>query len=301
MQSWNFARFRCTAALILSISIHYTGTATSLEQKNTDPVRPCDSPPVGMSCVPGGVFLRGTNEGPTDTRPEQKVWVQTFYMDVNEVTYGEYQDCVKQGKCRKAGPNYRDFNAKDQPITGVNWYDAVSYCVVLGKHLPTEAEWEKAARGPAGEAFPWGDEPATCERAIIKDRRGRGCGVRKKGKHGEKGRTWSVGSRPVGRYGLYDMSGNSWEWVYDWYSKSYAQCGAKCAEPNPRGPCGGEEPCPGHNRRVVRGGSWYWEASMASGYYRRAHRPQNEPFHHFGFRCAASLREAETLQHRSAK
>ncbi len=252
-------------------------------------VVPCKDPPRGMACIPGGPFLRGSDDGPKDTRPSATVWVQTFYMDLFEVTYGDYQACVKSGKCPPAGPNYGDFNRSRQPITGVSWYDAVVYCRAHGKRLPTEAEWEKAARGPDGRTYPWGNEHATCERAVFKDRRGRSCGVPKKGKRPDKGRPLEVGSKPPQIYGLYDMAGNSWEWVFDWYSRSYQQCGTDCLGTDPKGPCKGEESCPGHRRRVVRGGSWYWEAAKMTAFYRRAHVPSNSPFHHFGFRCAAGV------------
>ena len=96
-------------------------------------------------------------------------------------------------------------------------------------------------------------------------------------------------------WGFVDMSGNAQEWVYDWHSQSYAACGADCLGVDPRGPCGGAEPCTGHRRRVVRGGSWYWPASHSRTYRRRAHMPSNRPYHHFGFRCAASPAEAEAL------
>jgi formylglycine-generating enzyme required for sulfatase activity len=121
--------------------------------------------------------------------------------------------------------------------------------------------------------------------------------VLQKGRHPDKGRTFEVGSRPAGRYGLFDMAGNAWEWVHDWMSPSYAACGADCAGVEPKGPCGGAEPCAGHRERIVKGGSWYWDAKRAMSYYRRSHDPKNElsDFHHFGFRCAASVEEARAL------
>ena len=101
------------------------------------------------------------------------------------------------------------------------------------------------------------------------------------------------------------MSGNSWEWVADWFSRSYAECGADCEGVDPLGPCARrDEPgrpgevasaCPGKTRKIVRGGSWYWDASYATGVWRRPHFPKNQPFHHFGFRCAASPAEAAAL------
>jgi formylglycine-generating enzyme required for sulfatase activity len=224
------------------------------------------------------------------------VWVQTFAIDQDEVTHAEYQACARAGKCPKAGPNYKDYDRPRQPIVGVSWYDAVDYCERHGKRLPSEAEWEKAARGPDAETHPWGSQPATCERAVIMDERGRSCGTPKAFGHPEKGRTYEIGSRPAYRYGLRDMSGNSWEWVQDWASKSWAECGAACQGVDPKGPCGGSRSgCSKHYSKVVRGGSWYWPAEHASGFYRRFHFPKNQPFHHFGFRCAASVEQAKAL------
>jgi formylglycine-generating enzyme required for sulfatase activity len=265
------------------------------------PIVPCEDPPLGMACIPGGPFLRGTDaEAPTNARPQATVWLQTFYLDVHEVTYEEYEACEKAepkaARCDRAGPQYLDFDHPKMPIQGVSWFHSRKYCQLHGKDLPTEAQWEKAARGPEGELYPWGDEPVTCERAIIKDAKGRSCGLPKGKSKPETGRPWDVGSRPAGRYGLYDMMGNSWEWVLDWYSRSYAECGGQCEGVEPKGPCGGAETCPRHYMRVVRGGSWYWDAEHATGVFRRPHFPANEPFHHFGFRCAASAEQARVLR-----
>ncbi|MCX4243233.1 formylglycine-generating enzyme family protein [Paraliomyxa miuraensis] len=275
------------------------------------PILPCAEPPPGMVCIPGGPFVRGTNDDePANARPQATVWLQTFYLDVHEVTVEQYEACEKgegvaadgrdrpSAPCDRAGPQYLDFDHPKMPIQGVSWFDSRKYCQVHGKDLPTEAQWEKAARGPDGELYPWGNEPVTCEHAIIKDARGRSCGLPKAKSKPETGRPWDVGSRPVGRYGLYDMMGNSWEWVLDWYSKSYADCGAECEGTDPKGPCGGAESCPRHYMRVVRGGSWYWDASRATGVFRRPHFPANEPFHHFGFRCAATAEQVEVLRGR---
>jgi sulfatase modifying factor 1 len=257
---------------------------------------PCAGPPPGMTCIPGGPFLRGSDQGPPAARPAAEVWVQTFYMDIDEVTVAAYQACVRTGACRKAGPRYNDFDRPSQPINGVSWYDASGFCAAHGKHLPTEAEWEKAARGTDGRTYPWGNEPATCERAVIQDDSGRSCGVPKQGKKPEVGRVWEVGQKPPGVHGLRDMAGNSYEWVADWYSESWAACGDACLGADPRGPCAGREPCKGHRHRVVRGGSWYWGPEHATTFYRRRHIPANHPaFHHFGFRCAASSAEGARL------
>jgi formylglycine-generating enzyme required for sulfatase activity len=242
-----------------------------------------------MACIPGGPFVRGRNAGPnvpTNETPAATVWVQTFWMDRTEVTNAAYRACVAAGGCERAGPRYTDFDGAEQPITGVSWHHAVAYCAWSGKRLPTEAEWEKAARGPDGEPYPWGDSPVDCEHAVIKDARGRSCGVPKAQSKPEVGKVLPVPARPAYRYGLHDMIGNSWEWVADAATPSWEACGAACEGTDPKGPCGGAEPCAGHRQRVLRGGSWYWDASHATSTRRRAHFPANEPFHHFGFRCA---------------
>jgi sulfatase modifying factor 1 len=248
------------------------------------PMTPCGPEIPMMACIPPGEFIRGSSNGHTDERSAEKIYLRAFYMDIYEVTFSEYQECVKAKKCRSARPNYEGFSEKNYPMTGVSWFGADEYCRFKGKRLPTEAEWEKAARTTDGRAFPWGNEPATCERAIIKDAEVNGCG---------RGKIWPVGSRPPNPYGLYDMAGNSWEWVADWYSHSYQECGNDCRGNNPRGPCGGEPNCPGHDMKIVRGGSWFWPATDATTTRRRPHYPENKPFHHFGFRCATNAAHAK--------
>ena len=275
-----------------------TALAVLLLLTSTEPLpTPCPSTgPADMGCVPGGPFLRGVDpknagKGNRAATPSSTIWVQTFWMDRNEVTVADYRACMAEGRCPKAGPNYQDFDAPLQPITGVSWFHAKQYCEAHGKRLPTEAEWEKAARGVDGRTFPWGDEPASCARAVYMDERGRSCGIKQKSKkHADTGRPEPVGSRPATQYGLFDMAGNSWEWVADWFSPSWKECGAACAGVDPKGPCGGAEVCPGHAERVVRGGSWYWPAEQMTTWHRRPHTPSNRPvFHHFGFRCARAV------------
>jgi formylglycine-generating enzyme required for sulfatase activity len=281
------------ACLLLAGNVLGSPGSDSLADSGDDAVTmQCPEPPQGMACIPGGAFVRGADNGPVDARPRATVSVGTFFIDINEVTVAEYEACVSAGRCPRAGPRYVGYREPRMPITGVSWFDAEAYCRAHGKRLPTEAEWEKAARGSDGRMHPWGDEPADCRRAVIRDASGRGCGRAKPGKNPDTGRPLPVGSRPAGIHGLFDMSGNSWEWVADWYSTSYAICGAACTGADPRGPCDGLPDCPGHRRKVVRGGSWYWPASYATAVYRRAHIPSNDPFHHFGFRCAADLDRA---------
>lgn len=255
--------------------------------------------PEKMSCVEGGAFTRGHDKRDKNARPAMKIWLSTFFIDQYEVTNAEYKACIKAGKCDEAGPRYRGYHDDNQPITGVSWFDAKKYCEAQGKQLPTEAQWEKAARGPDGEINPWGDAAATCELAVIEDSRGRSCGVKKPGSKPEAGKIFEVGQKPAGRYGLYDMSGNAEEWVLDWYSPDFSKCGEACQGIDPKGPCDGEVPCKGHRKRVLKGGSWYWPASHATGLHRRANVPTNRPYHHFGFRCAATVEQADKLAAKS--
>ena len=258
------------------------------------PVRPCGGAVEHMACVPGGWTWRGDNDLPAAS-PREQVWLQTFFIDLYEVTNADYRRCADAGACANAGPRYADFDADNQPINGVSWYDADTFCRAAGKQLPSEAQWEKAARGPDGWRYPWGDERATCRRAIMADASGRGCGVQKRGARPETGKPWPVGSRAAGIYGIFDMAGNAYEWVADWAASSYAACGDDCRGVDPRGPCAGMDKCEGHRRKVVRGGSWYWGYERALSFHRRMHVPRNEPFHHFGFRCAASVDTARSL------
>jgi formylglycine-generating enzyme required for sulfatase activity len=259
-----------------------------------------------MACVPAGPFTRGLDEDPhrciqsgqpakgkPTTMPSARIELDGFFIDVTEVTFAAYRACVDKKACRDVKPLYYDFDHPEQPMTGMSWYDAVDYCRSLGKRLPTEAEWEKAARGPDGERTPFGNDEVSCDNAVVEDKRGRACGVKKKGGEFEVGRIGDVKSRAPGRYGLYDMVGNAEEWVADWWSESYAACGDACLGKNPLGPCANADKCPGHAWKVVRGGSWYWMAEHATGYHRRRHFPKNEmpAYHHFGFRCAKSASE----------
>jgi len=278
------------SALFLSVFLLFSGSSPG-NSVYTD----CSdiTVPAGMKCIPGGPFVRGSNRVTVDEdswrkvrdeAPEMTVSVSTFFMDTHEVTFSDYQKCVQAKGCRPARPNYRGYSRPNQPMLGVNWYHAYEYCKWLGKRLPTEAEWEKAARGPNGELYPWGNENADCTRAIIQEKGIKGC---------RKGTTWDIGSRPPGRYGLYDMAGNSWEWVHDWYSPDYRKCGTDCAGNDPKGPCKGDLRCPGHVKKVVRGGSWWWNGLSTLGSNRRPHFATNRPFHHFGFRCAKTPEKSE--------
>lgn len=257
----------------------------------------CSQTVEGMSCIPSGEFIRGSDKHAANEKPSARIYLDAFYMDQYEVTNEDFQKCLsagacqkcfKAGKCKGIRPNYGSIYMKPkQPIVGISWYTAKEYCEFMGKRLPTESEWEKAARGTDGRLFPWGDEKATCELAIIEEDGRKGC-WEKRLPRVHRMTTRDVGLRAPNQYGLYDMAGNSWEYVEDWYSPSYEKCGEDCFGPNPKGPCAGEPSCKKFkSKKIVKGGSWWWPADYARSSFRRAHIPANMPeYHHFGFRCA---------------
>ena len=190
-----------------------------------------------MVRIPAGSFEMGSNDGGDDEKPVHTVQISSFYMDKYEVTNGEYKKCVDAGSCRAPSASksytrssyYGDSTYDNYPVINVSWDDAKKYCQWKGKRLPTEAEWEYAARGGlSGARYPNGDNISQSEANY------------------SGSDTVKVGSYSPNGYGLYDMAGNVWEWTNDWYEDNYY----KSSPPrDPQGPSNGEY-------RVVRGGSW---------------------------------------------
>jgi formylglycine-generating enzyme required for sulfatase activity len=216
-----------------------------------------------MVYVPAGEFEMGSPEGYRDEQPVHTVALDSFWIDRTEVTNAQYALCVGDGVCDEAGfVNDADLNGDDYPVVGVSWYDANIYCSWVDARLPTEAEWEYAARGPEGHIYPWGNEDPTCDLAQY-----RGC----------SGETVPVGSLPDGASwcGALDLAGNVWEWVADWYDRDYYE---RSPSRNPLGPEEGD-------MKVLRGGSW----GNDPGDLRSAVRGRNPRAFRFdfdGFRCA---------------
>jgi formylglycine-generating enzyme required for sulfatase activity len=221
-----------------------------------------------MVLIPAGSFVMGSNDGLPNERPEHVVELDAYYIDQYEVTLALYRKFLESGK-HESPPTWDDEAAStvgDRPAIGMKWPDAEAYCKWAGKRLPTEAEWEKAARGTTGRRYPWGNEwdlslansasywagrtidfksGADWEAFWVK---GAGAQIaREKGLNGEV-LTLPVGSFPAAAsvYGLLDMAGNVAEWVQDWYDPNYYRSAPLT---NPTGPERGAI-------KSMRGGSW---------------------------------------------
>jgi formylglycine-generating enzyme required for sulfatase activity len=267
---------------------------------------PAPSCPEGMVLVSAGRFFMGSDEDLPTERPAHRVTLRAFCIDRTEVTSGDYRACSDRGDCKRAGKDnkWAGITGREQrtydplctgpndasgrhPINCVDWSMADRFCRSEGKRLPTEAEWEYAARGSDGRKYPWGDAAPTVLHLNA-------CGGECAGwlkRHGTTNdgllyaaddgwpTTAPVGSFPAGasRWGAEDMVGNVWEWVGDWY-------GAYSADDqiDPSGPGSGGE-------RVIRGGAWN---GAYTDWVRPTFRYESLPdtrSHGIGFRCAAPL------------
>ena len=229
-----------------------------------DAEKPKCKPDSGMKPIPAGTFTMGSDDGDDKEKPSHQVNVAAFCIDMTEVTTAAYAACVINRKCRPAdtGGSYNSGVAEreNHPINGVNWYQASIYCKTQGLRLPTEEEWEYAARGTDGRIYPWGNaEPSE---QLCWNRKG----------VSKPNSTCAVNSLPKGDspFGLADMAGNVWEWTSSGDTSSYAE--KRSAQ-----------------TRVSRGGSWY--NTSPSG-VRSAFRGGVDPAYRLddlGFRCADSL------------
>ncbi len=247
-----------------------------------------------MILIPAGAFSMGCNSSVDsncldDEKPYHTVTLADFYIDKYEVTSEDYEKCITAGACNnniEEEHNYLDYtnsscfvgNGVDGEIAAncISWFGAYNYCAWIGKRLPTEAEWEKAARGTDGRLYPWGEDAPDCTFTVMYDNSQSvtGCGNE---------RPWAPGLKvkDVSPYGVYDMAGNVTEWVNDRYSATYYS--SDDAGVNPSGPLEG-------NNRVFRGGFW---GAGDSKYFRTSSRMPIAPavaLSMNGFRCA---RDAE--------
>ncbi len=235
-----------------------------------------------MMRVPGGVFVMGRSDGPEDERPQQQVDVGEFFIDRTKVTNAQFAQFMNARGSRAAdgqvwydvddndarihrrqGQWQADPGHEDHPVVEASWYGALAYCLWAGKRLPTEAEWEKAARGTDGRTYPWGNHAADPTRAHF---------------NGGWNDFRPVGSFPKGAspYGLLDAAGNGWEWV----SSAY--------RPYPYNPKDGREDLDSVLVRVTRGGGQDSRADELTTTHRGRHVSRNPRggHHNIGFRCA---------------
>jgi formylglycine-generating enzyme required for sulfatase activity len=236
--------------------------------------RQCLPALLGMVLIPAGEFTMGrtklTRDDNTtmrprvllDDRPAHKVWLDAYSLDAHEVTNVQYAKFVTATSRR---PPYHwsagqyPQGEENLPVFNVSWDDANAYCAWAGKRLPTEAEWERAARGgKEGLSYPWGDkmEPG-------------------KARYNVEAGPASVGQFPANDFGLFDMAGNVSEWCSDWFDREYYQ---SSPARNPKGPESGMY-------KVIRGGAWSDEPARTTVFFRNWVRPtQTTP--NIGFRCA---------------
>jgi formylglycine-generating enzyme required for sulfatase activity len=240
----------------------------------------------GICTIAGGGAWLGSDLGEPDECPPRVVEISEFSIDQTEVTRGQYAACEESGACSEI-PEYCDYWAEsitedadldDLPVICVDWNQADAYCAWVGGRLPTEAEWEKSARGTEGATWPWGEDSPLCEEANFKFA------------------SWycfegvvEVGfySHIMTAYGLFDTTGNAWEWVSDYYDAHYYEDAPLTDPSGPESDChrtwGGE---PGDcEDRVLRGGAYNTTESTTRGSARSNASPDIADVN-IGFRCA---------------
>ncbi|MBX3000992.1 MAG: formylglycine-generating enzyme family protein [Caldilineaceae bacterium] len=222
--------------------------------------------------IPAGEFLRGSDKSKDSSAsdsetPQRRIYLSEYQIARVPVTNAQYKAFIDATDHRK--PEHWEGGEiprgkTDHPVVYVTWHDAMAFCTWAGVRLPTEAEWEKAARGADGRIYPWGNQPPDAKRCNF---------------GGNVGDTTPVGSYPAGAspYGVLDMAGNVWEWVNDWYQSNYYSVSPGS---NPQGPDMGIS-------RVLRGGSWIGNVNVVRSTYRSYYLP-GDWFDFIGFRCVRS-------------
>ena len=287
---------------LMSLTMIFGATSAGAQSADGPPA------PTDMAYVPFGPFMMGIDREPHDA-PKQRTAQQTlyerrmsmpwsaeafhdegparwvvldaFYIDTYEVSNRDFGEFLRA--TGHAAPAYWDdprLNKPSQPVVGVNWYDAKAFCAWKGKRLPTEAEWEKAARGPKGLRYPWGNTFDASKVNVGKTRPS----------------TLPVDSMPeaASYYGVHHMAGNVFEWVADWYDPKFYEKTTQVA--NPTGPekpvwLGGTgtyvDRLTTGEKRVIRGGSWIAAKSSTTTTHRFWNHPMNNSYGvGLGFRCA---------------
>jgi sulfatase modifying factor 1 len=247
-------------------------------------------PPIeGMVLVRGGVYAIGSEDGETDERPARRILLDPFYLDAREVTNAEFARFVEATGYRAEGEwkLFAGAGRERHPVVSVTWRDAAAFAAWAGKRLPTEAEWEFAARGgQPSQTYTWGEDKHPAGKWMANTWSGDFPVKNTK----EDGFVLSapVKSFPPNGYGLYDLSGNVWEWTSDWYRPDYY---ANSPRKNPTGPADSRDPDePGVPKRVSRGGSFLCSDEYCIGYQPgiRSKSSPDTALQHTGFRCVKS-------------
>jgi eukaryotic-like serine/threonine-protein kinase len=221
---------------VLIVLVSLIASCTNSSETNTNQISEKDG--MELIYIPAGEFTMGSTDedkdAAEDEKPQHKVYLDAYWIDKTEVTNGMYNKCLDAGACTlPVLPSKEFFDAPNQPVQGLAWTQAVDYCEWVERRLPTEAEWEKAARGTDARLFPWGNEllnePTANYDFLFNQFTDVG--------------SFELGASP---YGVMDMAGNVWEWTADWYSEDYY---ANSPYENPTGPESG-------NIKVIRSGAW---------------------------------------------
>ena len=295
-QRWQMAAEMRQALAAARLPVISVSAVPTVPQPQPPPVtfRPAIAPPAPVAAplvrspiafewvmIPAGEFLMGSDpkrdgDAYGDEQPQHRVYLVGYQMARVPVTNAQYKafvDATGHGAPHHWQRGRIPAGEADHPVLYVSWYDAQAFCRWAGVRLPTEAEWEKAARGTDrrkypwrgtdGRKYPWGDSAPNCSKAQYS-----GCG----------GTTVPVGSKPAGAspYGVLDMAGNVWEWCQDWYDEDYY------AVSPPRDPQGPDS----RDARVVRGGSWSSDEVNLRAAFRRGGGPDNR-YNNIGFRCVS--------------
>jgi len=252
--------------LILATSACSSSSTSAIDPNvNNPPQRGEDG--MLLLYVPEGDFFMGSSNqsDPPDEQPRRRIYLDAFWIDQTEISNANYDKCVKAGNCPAiVSPRPDILEHPDYPVQGVTWTDARTYCEWVGRRLPTEAEWEKAARGTDGAIFPWGNDSPNRKMANF---------------NRQNGDVMPIASYPAGAspYGALDMAGNVYEWVQDWYSENYYLLSPS---ENPTGPESGLT-------RVLKGGAWNGMAISLRAANRFWSFPYRNDFD--GFRCATDV------------
>lgn len=269
-----------------------TPTTTNTPTPDAPPDRITDAHGVEMVLIPEGEFTMGSEAGFPDEVPVHPVWVDAFYIDLTEVTNGQYRECVDAGVCAPprlveccpdvsgARTYFEDYFTNPEydnyPVVYISWYDAYDFCTWRGGRLATEAEWEKASRGTDARTYPWGNDEPTPEHLNF---------MWPPGTFGDQRPVYTVtpvGSYPKGAspYGVLDLAGNVYEWLWDRYDPAYY---SYSPYENPQGPETGDF-------RLTRGGSFWNQAFRnRSANRNNAYIPADSVHFDGGARCAADV------------